>query len=46
MANLAFSVFAALACSTVALLSLAKGAYVVGAVFGLLAIGFALRART
>jgi hypothetical protein len=39
-------VFAALACSTVALLSLGKGAYVVAAVFGLLAIGFALRART
>jgi hypothetical protein len=45
MANLAFSVFAALASLTVALLSAAKGAYVVSAVFGLLAVGFVLRAR-
>jgi uncharacterized membrane protein len=43
-ANLAFSVFAALASLAVTILSAAKGAYPVTAVFGLLAIGFVLRA--
>jgi uncharacterized membrane protein len=43
-ANLAFSVFASLASLAVAVLSAVKGAYAVTAVFGLLAIGFALRA--
>jgi hypothetical protein len=43
-ANLAFSVFAALTSLVVTVLSAAKGAYAVAAVFGLLAIGFVLRA--
>lgn len=43
-ANLAFSVFAGLASLAVAILSAAKGAYAVTAVFALLALGFALRA--
>jgi hypothetical protein len=43
-ANLAFSVCAALASLAVAVLSAAKGAYAVTAVFGLLALGFVLRA--
>jgi hypothetical protein len=43
-ANLAFSVFAALASLAVAILSAAKGNYAVTAVFGLLALGFVLRA--
>jgi hypothetical protein len=43
-ANLAFSVFAALASLAVAILSAAKGAYAVTAVFALLAFGFVLRA--
>jgi hypothetical protein len=46
VANLAFSVFAALASFTVAVLSAAKGAYVVSGVFALLAVGFVLRARS
>jgi hypothetical protein len=45
-ANVAFSVFAALGSAAVAVLSAAKGAYVVSAVFGMLAIGFVFRART
>ena len=44
VANLAFSVFAAVAAAAVAGLAVSRGAYVVAAVFGLLAIGFALRA--
>jgi hypothetical protein len=43
-ANLAFSALAALASLAVAILSAVKGAYAVTAVFGLLAIGFVLRA--
>jgi hypothetical protein len=43
-ANLAFSVFASLASLAVTVLSALKGAYAVTAVFGLLAIGFVLRA--
>jgi hypothetical protein len=42
--NLAFSVFAALASLAIAVLSAVKGAYVVTAVFGLLAVGFVIRA--
>ncbi|HEV3284275.1 MAG TPA: hypothetical protein VG010_08715 [Solirubrobacteraceae bacterium] len=44
MPNLAFSVFAALASLATAVLAAVKGAYVVTAVFGLLAVGFVLRA--
>jgi hypothetical protein len=42
--NLAFSMFAALASLAIAVLSAVKGAYAVTVVFGLLAIGFVLRA--
>jgi hypothetical protein len=42
--NLAFSVFAALTSLAIAVLSAVKGVYAVTAVFGLLAIGFLLRA--
>jgi uncharacterized membrane protein len=44
--NLAFSVFAGLASLAIAVLAAVKGAYAVSAVFGLLAIGFAFRARS
>jgi hypothetical protein len=43
-ANLVFSVFAAVGAGTVAVLAVVKGGYVVAAVFGLLAVGFVLRA--
>jgi uncharacterized membrane protein len=45
-ANVAFSVFAGLASLAVAVVAATKGAWVVTAVWGLLAIGFAFRART
>jgi len=44
MANLVFSAVAGAASLAVAVLSAAKGAWAVTAVFGALAIGFALRA--
>ena len=44
MANLVFSAAAGAASLAVAVLSAAKGAWAVTAVFGALAIGFALRA--
>jgi uncharacterized membrane protein len=45
-ANIAFSVFAGLASLAIAVVAAAKGAWVVTGVWGLLAIGFAFRART
>jgi hypothetical protein len=44
MANLVFSVAAGAATLAVAVLAAAKGAWAVAAVFGVLAVGFALRA--
>jgi phosphate/sulfate permease len=44
MANLAFSIGAAFGTLTVSVLSAVKGAWVVTAVFGLLAAGFVMRA--
>jgi ABC-type xylose transport system permease subunit len=44
MANLAFSVFAAVASLAVAVLSAVKGVYAPAAVFGVLAVGFVFRA--
>jgi hypothetical protein len=44
MANLAFSIGALLGTLTVSVLSAIKGAWVVAAVFGLLAVGFVMRA--
>jgi membrane protein implicated in regulation of membrane protease activity len=44
VANLAFSLFAAVAALTVGVLSMVKGAWVVGGIFTLLAAGFLLRA--
>ena len=44
MVDVRFSALAALATLTVAVLSAVQGAVAVGAVFGLLALGFALRA--
>jgi hypothetical protein len=45
VANIVFSICAALAALVVSVLSAAKGAWVVALVFGLLAVGFLLRAR-
>jgi hypothetical protein len=45
VANIAFSVCAAVAALSVSVLSAVKGAAVVAIVFALLAIGFVLRAR-
>jgi uncharacterized membrane protein len=45
VANIAFSVCAAVAALCVSVLSAVKGAPVVAVVFGLLAVGFVLRAR-
>jgi hypothetical protein len=42
--NLAFSVLAAVASLVITVLSAVKGAYAVTVVFGLLAVGFMLRA--
>jgi hypothetical protein len=44
VANLVFSLFAAIAALTVGVLSMVKGAWVVGGIFTLLAAGFLLRA--
>ncbi|HWG08670.1 MAG TPA: hypothetical protein VN672_06645 [Solirubrobacteraceae bacterium] len=44
MANIVFSLCAAVACLVVAILAAAKGAPVVALVWGLLAVGFAIRA--
>jgi hypothetical protein len=44
MANVVFSVAAAAATLAVAVLAAAKGTWAVAAVFGVLAIGFVLRA--
>jgi hypothetical protein len=44
MANVTFSVFAALAALLVVILSAVKGVWVVAAVFALLVVGFLLRA--
>ena len=44
MANIVFSLCAAVACLIVAILAAAKGAPVVALVWGLLAVGFAIRA--
>lgn len=45
MANIVSSICAALAALVVSILSAAKGAWVVAVVFGLLVVGFMLRAR-
>jgi hypothetical protein len=45
VANIVFSICAALAALVVAVLSAAKGVWVVAVVFGLLVVGFLLRAR-
>jgi uncharacterized membrane protein len=45
VANIVFSICAALAALVVSVLSAAKGAWVVALVFGLLVVGFLLRAR-
>lgn len=45
MANIVFSICAALAALIVSVLSAAKGAWVVALIFGLLVAGFMLRAR-
>jgi uncharacterized membrane protein len=45
VANIVFSICAALAALLVSVLSAVKGAWVVALVFGLLVIGFLLRAR-
>ncbi len=44
MANLTFSLCAAAAAALVSILSAVKGAWIVAAVFGLLAVGFLARA--
>jgi hypothetical protein len=44
MANVVFSLCAAVACLIVSILAAAKGAAVVAIVWGLLAVGFAIRA--
>jgi len=45
VANTVFSICAALAALAVSILSAAKGAWIVALVFGLLVVGFLLRAR-
>jgi uncharacterized membrane protein len=45
VANIVFSICAALAALVVSVLSAAKGAWVVALVFGLLVVGFLLRAH-
>jgi hypothetical protein len=45
MANVTFSVLAAAAALAVVILSAVKGVWVVAVVFGLLVVGFLLRAR-
>jgi uncharacterized membrane protein len=45
VANIVFSICAALTALVVSVLSAAKGAWVVALVFGLLVVGFLLRAR-
>jgi uncharacterized membrane protein len=45
VANVVFSLCAATAALVVSVLSAAKGAWVVALVFGLLVVGFLLRAR-
>lgn len=45
MANVTFSVFAAVAALVVVVLSAVKGVWIVAVVFGLLVVGFLLRAR-
>jgi hypothetical protein len=45
MPNIVFSLCAALAALAISILSAAKGAWVVAIVWGLLVVGFLLRAR-
>jgi Flp pilus assembly protein TadB len=45
VANIVFSICAAVAALVVSVLSAAKGSWVVALVFGLLVVGFLLRAR-